>query len=795
MAQNKVFISYSHEERSYLEALLPVLQAVPGIGEDLWFDEQGIDIGDEFHTNIQQALAEAGVGILLLSNHFLTSSYVKQHELPNLLQKAEQKTLKLGCLYVTTIPDAALEIRMVVDGQPRTVNLKTYQWAHSSTEPLESLDRAQQNAIYTRLTNWVVAQRTARTETPLRRVGPRFELAIALRARRDHWEHRFSLPHAADFVRPALHCLTPEMVFRDASATINGDDLFQLLFGSDTQQSSAILGAAFDAGPAADPTRDSLRVRLLTDEERLYTLPWARISYQGRALVTDGWTVEFHADSTPGFPEYPPHTCYFPGKVVLIGTRDSAHTPQSAAHFHDLQHFFQRRWQQAPEPVLVDTATTLRTALSTGSPRLVYYYGPASREGLLLASAGEPDYCFPWSELAALLQRSRSVSAVFLNLLGEAGFDAMPQGRVLLVGTRAVLVQCHERTAAPIAAKAALDWLHSVFAASERLDPVVALYRHQHGQVAAWTHYSNWQAVVPQRLETVELVHLLLDRRSQRAELAHARDEFYNLKTRRIYHAVALGVAGCRVTEFPEMVSQHLRYNKRGQEVFIHRSVPLTVTLDSAQRLDDLMRQTFRVDPRQSVLRALLQQDTRSGNDFWFLVLGWVLPQPLADAAAGASLLQAIADWCRTHLLREMPAGQQDTNSRVLSVVAMEAVSLEVTEALEERLATLRDSLDDEDGFHCGALDRLAGVRLQDLRNYFQDQQICSCDDRYRREFPRLLLGARQEMPFDEAVTTIRRGEPDNWGNLFEELQALTTSDDWPPAPEARRFWESRDGR
>ena len=121
-------------------------------------------------------------------------------------------------------------------------------------------------------------------------------------------------------------------------------------------------------------------------------------------------------------------------------------------------------------------------------------------------------------------------------------------------------------------------------------------------------------------------------------------------------------------------------------------------------------------------------------------------------------LLQAIADWCRTHLLREMPAGQQDTNSRVLSVVAMEAVSLEVAEALEEHLATLRDMVDDEDGFHCGALDRLAGVRLQDLRNYFQDQQICSCDDRYRREFPRLLLGERQDMPFDEAVTTIRRG-------------------------------------
>ena len=271
--------------------------------------------------------------------------------------------------------------------------------------------------------------------------------------------------------------------------------------------------------------------------------------------------------------------------------------------------------------------------------------------------AGEHDHCFPWSPLAELLQRSRSVSVVFLNLLGDTGFDAIPQGRVLLAGTRVVLVQCHERTAAPIAAKAALDWLHSVFAASERLDPVVALYRHQHGQVAAWTHYSELADRGAATRETAELVHLLLDRRSQRAELSHARDEFYNLKARRIYHAVALGVTqAAGSAEFPEMVSQHLRYNKREQEVFIHRSVLLTATLDSAQRLDDLVRQTFRVNTAAvGTARYATARHQKRGNDFWFLVLGWVLPQPLADAAAGARLLQAIADWCRTHLLREMP--------------------------------------------------------------------------------------------------------------------------------------------
>jgi hypothetical protein len=365
----------------------------------------------------------------------------------------------------------------------------------------------------------------------------------------------------------------------------------------------------------------------------------------------------------------------------------------------------------------------------------------------------------------------------------------------LFDGARAVLAQCNERTSAPAAAQVALAWLHSVLAASEQLDPVVALYQHQHGQIAAWTHYASWQTIVPPRLETSELVHLLLDRRSQRAELSHAKDEFYTLKTRQVYHTVAFGTAGCRVTEFPLMASQHLRHNKREQEVFIHRSIPITATLDNAQRVDDLVRRQYGISPRQSVIGALLQQDTARGNDFWFLVLGWVLQQPLADVEAGTRVMHTIADWCRTRLLQDMPAGQHDTNIRALSVVAIETTSLEVAEALEEHLAALRESLNDEDGFQFGELERLASVRLQDLRNYFQDTQICSCDDRYRREFPGVLLGTRPEMPFDEAVTTIRRGEPDNWGNLFEELRDLTAAGDWPPSSDASRFWESRDGR
>jgi len=225
-----------------------------------------------------------------------------------------------------------------------------------------------------------------------------------------------------------------------------------------------------------------------------------------------------------------------------------------------------------------------------------------------------------------------------------------------------------------------------VFAASERLDPVVALHQHQHqyqhGQVAVGTHYASWQTVAPVRIEMPGLVNLLLDRRSQRAELSTAQHEFYIFKDRRIYQAVAFGTAGCRVTEFPAMTSQHLRNHKRKQEIFLQQSFLIPMKLDSVQRVDDLVRQRLGIATQQSVLSALLCPETMRGTDFWVPVLGWVLQQPLQDAEAGVGLVRIIAEWCRTRLLQDMQASRQQANVRVISVVAMETASLDVANVL-----------------------------------------------------------------------------------------------------------------
>lgn len=156
-----LFISFSHKDKSYRDELVPALEAVAAIRDRVWFDQKFIDIGDQFHPEIQQALAESKLGILLVSNHFLTSQYIKTHELPFLLRQAERGELKLGMIHVSTVAKAALSVTIEIDGQPRTVNLADTIGVNSPDQPLDRMNLGERNALYARTADWAARQFTS----------------------------------------------------------------------------------------------------------------------------------------------------------------------------------------------------------------------------------------------------------------------------------------------------------------------------------------------------------------------------------------------------------------------------------------------------------------------------------------------------------------------------------------------------------------------------------------------------------------------------------------------------------
>jgi hypothetical protein len=167
--------------------VLRALRAVPRINDVLWWDEGEIDIGDKFHPEIQYGLADSKIGILLLSNYSFTSDYILRHELPYLIQHAETGDLKLGCLYLTSMADAAFIRDIAIDGGTRRIHLKDYVGAHAPSRPLDTLDAGARAQVYKNLADWVAAVLDVSDDRPERQRSEqqRYELGINLQAWRN----------------------------------------------------------------------------------------------------------------------------------------------------------------------------------------------------------------------------------------------------------------------------------------------------------------------------------------------------------------------------------------------------------------------------------------------------------------------------------------------------------------------------------------------------------------------------------------------------------------------------------
>lgn len=92
MGQNsprtKVFISYSHADRRFLDRLHVFLKPLERECFIDWWDDTRIKPGDDWRKAIKDALDTAQVALLMLSPDFLASDFIDQDELPPLVEAA-----------------------------------------------------------------------------------------------------------------------------------------------------------------------------------------------------------------------------------------------------------------------------------------------------------------------------------------------------------------------------------------------------------------------------------------------------------------------------------------------------------------------------------------------------------------------------------------------------------------------------------------------------------------------------------------------------------------------------------
>ncbi|MFQ5632117.1 MAG: toll/interleukin-1 receptor domain-containing protein [bacterium] len=84
---HKIFISYSHKDEALKDQVLVHLNALESkVGPDVWSDDK-IELGDKWLAEIETALQSARIAILLVSKNFLTSNFIKEIELHEILER------------------------------------------------------------------------------------------------------------------------------------------------------------------------------------------------------------------------------------------------------------------------------------------------------------------------------------------------------------------------------------------------------------------------------------------------------------------------------------------------------------------------------------------------------------------------------------------------------------------------------------------------------------------------------------------------------------------------------------
>jgi hypothetical protein len=137
--RNKVFISYSHQDREWVERLHRFLSIILADSELTVWSDAKIMPGEEWTTSVKTAIETAIIAILLVSPSYLASHFIREVELPYLLELAGQNEINILPVIV--------ESCSIEPNSP----LAMYKSLGSISQPLNSLSEAKQEVALIKL--------------------------------------------------------------------------------------------------------------------------------------------------------------------------------------------------------------------------------------------------------------------------------------------------------------------------------------------------------------------------------------------------------------------------------------------------------------------------------------------------------------------------------------------------------------------------------------------------------------------------------------------------------------------
>ncbi|MEI7900914.1 MAG: toll/interleukin-1 receptor domain-containing protein, partial [bacterium] len=127
MATIRIFISYAREDKRWFQrdsqyTLIPYLiESLRKEDVSFWYDAEGLGVGDEFKRRIEEAIDNAHIALLIISQSFLASDFIEHVELPRIQARADQGRMLVIPVLVEPCAweeDEFLNARQMLPGKP-----------------------------------------------------------------------------------------------------------------------------------------------------------------------------------------------------------------------------------------------------------------------------------------------------------------------------------------------------------------------------------------------------------------------------------------------------------------------------------------------------------------------------------------------------------------------------------------------------------------------------------------------------------------------------------------------------
>lgn len=136
--RDKVFISYSRDDKRYLQELQDQLALFVRKGQLTVWDDTKIRAGKHWYDEIMQAIASAKVAVFLVSANLLASDFIATEEIPPLIKAEKDKE-------VTIVP---VVLSACLFGES---DLSGFHAPHPPSEPLNLLSYGKRQQVWLKI--------------------------------------------------------------------------------------------------------------------------------------------------------------------------------------------------------------------------------------------------------------------------------------------------------------------------------------------------------------------------------------------------------------------------------------------------------------------------------------------------------------------------------------------------------------------------------------------------------------------------------------------------------------------